>query len=83
MKIYTVIRQKCTCAMACNSHQIYDVQKMFLVRYRNIHITKNNSGTTSKKYIPRWDETSSAMPYDITHHLSQTYGDKKDVKIRI
>ena len=68
MKNYRVISEKCTCYMACNSHQIYDVQKMFLGRYRNIHMTKN-FGTTSRKYIPRQEETSSAMPYDITHYL--------------
>ena len=67
--MYRVIREKCTCYMACNSHQIYDVQKMFLGRYRNIHMTKNNFGTTSRKYIPRGEETSSAMPYYITYYL--------------
>ena len=69
MKIYRVIREKCTCYMACNSHQIYDVEKMFLGRYRNIHMTKNNFGTTSIKYLPIGEETSSAMPYYITHYL--------------
>ena len=29
MKIYRVIREECTCYMACNSHQIHDVEKMF------------------------------------------------------
>ena len=67
--MYRIIREKCTCYMVYNSHQIYDVQKMFLGRYRNIHMTKINLGTTSRKYIPRWEETSSAMPYYITHYL--------------
>ena len=40
MKIYRVIRQECTCYMAYNSHQIHDVEKMFLGRYRNIHMEK-------------------------------------------
>ena len=30
MKTYTVIREKCTCYIAWNSHQIHDVEKMFL-----------------------------------------------------
>ena len=29
MKIYRAIREECTCYMACNSHQIHDVEKMF------------------------------------------------------
>ena len=35
------------------------------------------------KYLPIGEETSSAMPYYITHYLYKTYADKKDVKIRI
>ena len=30
MKIYRVIREECTYYMACNSHKIHDVEKMFL-----------------------------------------------------
>ena len=44
MKIYRVIREECTCYMACNSHQIHDVEKMFWGRYRSIHTAKNNFG---------------------------------------
>ena len=40
MKIYRVIREECTCYMACNSHQIHDVEKIFLGRYRNINTVK-------------------------------------------
>ena len=40
MKIYSVIREECTCYMACNSHPIHDVEKMFLGRYRSIHTAK-------------------------------------------
>ena len=29
MKIYRVNREECTCYMACNSHQIHDVEKCF------------------------------------------------------
>ena len=29
MKIYRVIREECTCYMACNSYKIHDVEKMF------------------------------------------------------
>ena len=40
MKIYRVIREECTCYMACNSHKIHDVEQMFLGRYRSIHTAK-------------------------------------------
>ena len=29
MKIYRVIREECTCDMACNSHKCHDVEKVF------------------------------------------------------
>ena len=40
MKIYRVMRGECKCYMACNSHKIHDVEKMFLGRYRSIHKAK-------------------------------------------
>ena len=40
MKIYRVIREECTCYMACNSQKIHDVEQMLWERYRNIHIAK-------------------------------------------
>ena len=46
-------------------------------------MAKYNFWTTSIKYLPIGEETSSAMPYFITHHLSEKYADRKDVKIRI
>ena len=40
MKVYSVIREECTCYMACNSHQIHDVDSIFLGGYRSIHTAK-------------------------------------------
>ena len=40
MKIYRVIREECTCYMACNSLKIHDVEQRFLGRYRSIHTAK-------------------------------------------
>ena len=57
MKIYSVIREECTCYMACNSHQIHDVEKMFLGRYRSIHTAKNDFWTISMKYLPMGEGT--------------------------
>ena len=44
MKIYRVIREECTCYMACNFHKIHDVEQMFLWRYRSIHTAKMTFG---------------------------------------
>ena len=69
MKIYRVIREECTCYMACNSYKIHDVEKMFLGRYRSIHTAKNDFWTISMKCLPMGEGTSSAMPYHFTHYL--------------
>ena len=57
MKIYGVIREESTCCMACNSHRIHDVEKMFLGRYRGIHTAKNDFWTISMKYLPMGEGT--------------------------
>ena len=69
MKIYRVIREECTCYMVCYTHQIYDVENIFLGTYRSIHTVKNYFWTISMKYLPMGQGTSSAMPYHCTHHL--------------
>ena len=43
-KLHIMIREECTCYMACNSYNIYDVEKMFWGRYRSIHTAKNDFG---------------------------------------
>ena len=68
MKIYRVIREECTCYMACNSYKIHD-EKMFLGRYRSIHTAKNNFWTMSMKCLAMGEGTSFAMPYHFTHYL--------------
>ena len=67
--MYRVIREECTCYMACNSHKIHDVEKMFLGRYRSIQSVKMIFWTISMKYLPMGEGTSSAMPYYITQYL--------------
>ena len=57
MKMYSVIREECTCYMACNSHQIHDVEKLFGERYRSIHTAKNDFWTISMKYLPMGEGT--------------------------
>ena len=42
MKIYRVIREECTCYMACNTYQIHDIENIFLGRYRSIHTVQND-----------------------------------------
>ena len=69
MKVYSVIREECTCYMACNSHQIHDVDSIFLGGCRSIHTAKNDFWTISMKYLPMGEGTSSATPYYFTYHL--------------
>ena len=52
MKIYRVIREGYTCYMARNTHQIHDIENIFLGRYRSIHTVQNDFSTISMKYLP-------------------------------
>ena len=80
MKIYRVIREECTCYMACNSDQIHDVEKMFWGRYRSIHTAKMIFGPYQLNASPR--EKGHHLPCHITSPtICKKHDDKKDVKI--
>ena len=52
MEVYRVIREECTCYMACNTHQIHNIENIFLGRYRSIHTVQNDFSTISMKCLP-------------------------------
>ena len=83
MIIYRVIRGECKCYMACNSYKIHDVEKIFWEDAEVYILQKNYFWTTSMKFLPMGEGSSSAMSYNFTHYLSETLADKKYVKILI
>ena len=56
------MRGKGKCYMAYNSYRMHNVEKYFW-GYRSIHTVKNDFWTTSMKFLPMGEGSSSAMPY--------------------